>query len=124
MARCDVEFAIMPTRALRLACGSEAIFRVAVEHGDQLRIGSQVGHPPATNRDEPKVACLVEGPALKKFALRLVMDICEQGDGSNARRWRRQAPRLNLFRRWRAGERRRGDGRGLRRGGMNGCGRA
>ena len=78
MAGRDVKLAVMPTRALRLACGTEISFRVAVKHGDQLPVGSEVGHPSAADRDEPEVAFLIEGAALKKLALRLIVDIREQ----------------------------------------------
>ena len=98
MAGRDVKLAVMPTRALRLACGTKIIaFRIAVKPGTSFPSGVRIGHPSAADRDEPEVAVVIEGAALKKLALRLVVDISEQRYRPDTRRRGRKTPRLHLF---------------------------
>ena len=95
-----IKLAVVPTRALRLACGTDISLRIAVEDWDKLRLGREIGDPTTVDRDKPEIARFVESPTLKKLTLRLVVNICEQRDWPNTRWWRWQAPWLHMLRRW------------------------
>src|SRR5262249_58179929 len=95
MAGVQVELAILPAGALRLAGLAIVFRRVTVDHRDQLAVRLKVRDPSAADPDEPQVTLLVESAALEELALRGIADIGEFLDRSNPLRQRRQPPRLD-----------------------------
>ena len=93
--RRQVELAVVPPRALRLAGLTEISRRVAVEHRDQLAVRGQVGDPAAADRHEPQIALGVERAAFEELTLRRVADVGEFFHWADACRQWRQAPRLH-----------------------------
>src|SRR5262249_3466007 len=82
----QIELALVPTSALRLARLPQLRRRVAVEHRHQLAIRCQVGYPAPANRHEPEITLAVERTTFQKLALRRVADIGEFFDRPDSRR--------------------------------------
>src|SRR5262249_31692046 len=89
----QIELALVPASALRLARLPQFRSRVEVEHRTQLAIRVQVGYPATANRHEPEIPLAVERATFQKLALRRVTDIGEFFDWPDSRRQWRQPPR-------------------------------
>ena len=63
----QVELAVVPAGALRLAGLADLRRRVAVDHRDELAVRRQIGNPAAADRDEPEIALGVERAAFEKL---------------------------------------------------------
>ena len=91
----QVELAVVPARALRLAGLPQFRRRIAVEDRDQLAVRGQIGNPAAADRHEPQIALGIERAAFEKLALRRAADIGEFFHRADPRRQWRQSPGLN-----------------------------